>query len=361
MAHKQKYTRGAVGHMLGHYDRSKTVPELEAPVNTVLNYNLAYNDQPNRQLDFLHQRLSEVKVHNRKDVNVMVDWVVTLPQSLNNKGLENEELFFKEAYKFLNNRYGKENVISAYVHMDEVTPHMHYAFVPVVQDKKNGGYKLSAKEAVTREDLRTFHKDLSNHMERVFGRDIGILNEATKEGNKSIEELKRQSATERLQEATVEASRIVSKAREGAKVVEQDIQVLEGRRTALEGEIKALGDKLEGRQLQIREVMEIKPEYEKGLFGSIKGIKGITMSDIENLKTTAIKGLEAKEQLVKLSRDYEQVKRLVPSVQERIQRGKELSRLKELETAFQRLPKSVQKQLFPSKSQSYTQDRGRER
>ena len=46
-------------------------------------------------LTFLHQRLSEVKVHNRKDVNVMVDWVVTLPQSLNNRNFDDEERFFK--------------------------------------------------------------------------------------------------------------------------------------------------------------------------------------------------------------------------------------------------------------------------
>lgn len=104
--------------------------------------------------------------------------------------------------------------------------------------------------------------------------------------------------------------------------------------------------------------MEIKPEYEKGLFGSIKGIKGITMSDIENLKTTAIKGLEAKEQLVKLSRDYEQVKRLVPSVQERIQRGKELSRLKELETAFQRLPESAQNSFSPQRAKATRRTEG---
>ena len=81
MAHKEKYTRGAVGHMLGHYDRSKEAPELACPANTVLNYGSYGNDQQKNQLDFLHQRLSEVKVHNRKDVNVMVDWVVTLPQS----------------------------------------------------------------------------------------------------------------------------------------------------------------------------------------------------------------------------------------------------------------------------------------
>ena len=37
------------------------VPELACPANTVLNYNLASNDQQKNQLDFLHQRLSEVK------------------------------------------------------------------------------------------------------------------------------------------------------------------------------------------------------------------------------------------------------------------------------------------------------------
>ena len=76
-------------------------------------------------------------------------------------------------------RYGKENVISAYVHFDEVTPHMHYAFVPVVEDKKRADISYRLKEAITREDLRTFHKDLSNHMERYLGVS-GILERSEK-------------------------------------------------------------------------------------------------------------------------------------------------------------------------------------
>lgn len=208
--------------MLRHYDRSKEVPELKAPVNTVLNYNLAYNDQRLNQLDFIHRRLSEIRVQHRKDVNVMIDWVVTIPQSLNNQGLADEDRFFREAYNFLTARYGKENVISAYVHMDEVTPHMHFAFVPVTEDKKRGGFKLSAKEVVNRQDLRTFHKDLSDHMERVFGRDIGILNEATKEGNKSIADLKR------------------SEARKSLLQIRDDINSLESEKQGLKGEIEGL-------------------------------------------------------------------------------------------------------------------------
>lgn len=356
MAHKQKYTRGSVGHMLGHYDRSKEVPELKVPANTVLNYNLASNDQPNGQLDFLHQRLSEVRVHNRKDVNVMVDWVITLPQSLNNKGFDNEERFFKEAYKFLNDRYGKENVISAYVHLDETTPHMHYAFVPVVEDKKRGGYKLSAKEAVTREDLRTFHKDMSDHMERVFGWDIGILNETTKEGNKSIEELKRGTAQEELQKATVKTQEMLSNARK----LEKAIEVAQKQKKSIEDEIEALQAKHKGTQMKVDEISQISPVYEKGLFGSIKGISGVSVSDIEKLKAMAIEGLHTKDKLERLQGDYDRVRKLVPTMQERMADSKEKAVLREKAQAFDRLPDDIKRQLLSQKNKVQEKGKGRE-
>lgn len=120
----------------------------------------------------------------------MCDWVITAPEDLTEDELP---VFFDECYKFLNARYGKENVISAPVHMDETSPHLHYNFVPVVKDKKKGIPKLSAKECITRKDLNTFHQDLTKHMTAVFGRDIGILNGATVVGNKTIKQLKQTS------------------------------------------------------------------------------------------------------------------------------------------------------------------------
>lgn len=191
MAHVEKYTRGAMGNMLAHYDRTKASSKsLIDPERTPLNYNLAVTDQPLSQLDFIHKRLSEIKVLNRKDVNVFCDWIVTAPQGLS----ENEYAdFFKEVYDFLNDRYGKENVISAYVHMDESQPHIHYAFVPVTIDKKKGIPKLSAKEVITIKELKVFHKDLSRCLNDFFGRDIGILNGATDLGNQTIAQLRNNS------------------------------------------------------------------------------------------------------------------------------------------------------------------------
>lgn len=244
MAHVAKFNKGAIGHMLSHYDRSKDgLGENVDHERTHLNYNLAQDSQPMKQLDFLHKRLREVKVQNRKDVNVLCDWVVTAPKDLPE---QEYKAFFQASYDFLKMRYGWDNVVSAYVHMDETTPHLHFAFIPVKhgfkEDKKNPDIsteykKVSAKEVITRYDLKTFHQDLSNYLKRQLGYEIGILNEATREGNKSIEELKRQSATERLQEINLKASKMLSKAEEGIKILKQQEKVLQGQIEGLQRDI----------------------------------------------------------------------------------------------------------------------------
>lgn len=237
MAHVAKYTKAAVGHMLNHYARREEKSDYRSnesidPDKTDLNYNLAFDLQPMKQLDFMHKRLSEVKVQNRKDINVLCDWIVTVPKDLPE---EEHRLFFEETYKFLVNRYGSANTVSAWVHMDETTPHMHFAFIPVKHgfktDKKNPEVlkeynKVSAKEVLTRNDLISFHGDLQAHIEHMLGHSVGILNAATIEGNRSIKELKRESAIETLQKTQIEASKIVFKAQDDVRVLEEHKKVL---------------------------------------------------------------------------------------------------------------------------------------
>lgn len=49
-------------------------------------------------------------------------------------GKEETKRYFRECYNFVAEYkgLGKENIISAVVHMDEATPHMHLSFIPVV-------------------------------------------------------------------------------------------------------------------------------------------------------------------------------------------------------------------------------------
>jgi len=202
LAHVEKYHVGAIGNLCRHFERAKDkdgnyIKFRNQNIDLTLtasNYNLASSLQPLQQKEFIRKRLSEVKVLKRADVKVMCDWVVTLPKSME---LE-ERKFFGKTFNFLSNRYGQENVISAYVHRDETQPHLHFAFIPVTMDKKKNIPKVSAKEVLTRVELQRFHGDLDAYLESVFGKSIGVLNGATRDGNKSIDELKRGTAVKEL-------------------------------------------------------------------------------------------------------------------------------------------------------------------
>ena len=175
------------------------------------------------------------------------------------------------------NIYGEQNVISAYVHKDEKTPHMHFAFVPVTEDKKRGGEKVSAKEVITKNDLKTFHTDLERYLDSFRDWHFEVVNEATKDGNKEIAELKKQTAHEEVLKAQQEALQ----ARQRALQEQESIKPLVEQKNALRGEIEAL--QTEKEVLTAAEVEAIKGE--KTLLG---GLKGVTHKEFEAVKRTAV-------------------------------------------------------------------------
>ena len=239
MANYDKFTRQSLGKMLSHYDRTDDKPKEHIDRSrTHLNYNLAPSNE--KQMDILEKRLGEVKVQKRADVNLLCSWVVTMPKTL---PVEKEPEFFRKTYEFLENKYGKDNVVSAFVHKDEVTPHVHFAFIPVVEDKRNDRLKVSASECVTRLDLQKFHDELQNHLESELGCQVDIPNEATREGNKSVVELKRKSAVERLQEANEKADGIIRTAEARARAIEDTAQPIRAEAEALQEMAKALESK----------------------------------------------------------------------------------------------------------------------
>ena len=199
MASLCKATRGVSGNLFDHYERKKNIKFKNQDIDKTRSY-LNYNLAPNRNLsqrEILNNRLSEVKVLKRNDINVTCNWVITLPKTIKENS-EEERLFFKEIYNFLKNRYGEKNVISSYVHKDEITPHMHFCFIPVVIDKKKNIEKVSAFELITKKELNSFHKELNNYMTKIFNRDIGILNGATANGNKTVLEMKNEQLEKEL-------------------------------------------------------------------------------------------------------------------------------------------------------------------
>jgi len=300
MAHSAKYPASSTGKLCQHYERKQNEngeyikfknQDIDL-TRTHLNYNLA-PEREGGQIAFINKRKAEVHCLKRSDVNVMCSWVVTVPKpddfgnygrldgiSSHSQNREDiQRLFFERTYQFLADRYGEQNVISAYVHMDEATPHMHFAYIPVVADEKHG-YTVSAKKLLTLRELNVFHPDLERFHDSFRDWKFEVLNEATKDGNKEISELKAETARQEAVEA-----------RKTLERVQGDINQAEGRKRALEGEIMALQTKKE--TLTAAEVDAV-----KGTKTILGGVKDLNYNAFEALKRTA-----AKAEMLEAERD----------------------------------------------------------
>lgn len=279
MANVEKFTRAAMGHMCAHFQRAKGedgeyIRFGNQNIDTKKsqsNYNLA-PEHEGGQVAFVRRRISEVKCLNRSDVKVMCSWVVTLP-----KGFEPEKEFFEETYRFLSERYGKQNVVSAYVHLDEKQPHMHFSFVPVTLGK-DGKEKVSAKEVLTKLELQRFHPELQITLERALDKGVPVLNGATAGGNRTVAELKADQEAIKAREAIEHYQLDAQDAAIKAQVAKDEVNTLLERKKALQGEIKAL----QGRLMTRREVESMKGE--KTFTGALKGV---SYDDYEALRRTA--------------------------------------------------------------------------
>lgn len=169
----------------------------------------------------LEARLAQLTIRKRRANTVLFgSWLVTLPAELKESPAEKQREFFQHVVEFVQNRYGKANIIGAWVHNDETTPHVHIKFVPE-QRAENADYNnfqgtgvLLAKDIFKRGEYQTFHRHLQKHLEQAMGMRLSIINGATKARGKnaSIEELKGETALEL--EKTLEAAKAIQQAAE---------------------------------------------------------------------------------------------------------------------------------------------------
>jgi Plasmid recombination enzyme len=95
----------------------------------------------------------------RKDAIVMCQSLITSDKSFFDKlSSQEQNQFFKDSFEFIKETYGEKNIISANVHYDEKTPHMHINFVPITKDGR-----LCAKDLFKRVDLIKLHDNFSKH------------------------------------------------------------------------------------------------------------------------------------------------------------------------------------------------------
>ena len=197
MASVEKFELQSIRQHLRHIER-----ETENPSNPDIDRTRAsmnYSLHPERGMhsyDYFKKRMGELHYQKRDDLKAMCGWVVTLPTDVPK---EREEDFFLCVYRFLCDRYGEENCISCCVHYDESgQPHLHFYFIPTAESEKHG-LKISAKERLTRAELRNFHPDMQRALRNagVPGSvNTGIT--AKQGGNRSVRELKKERPLDRI-------------------------------------------------------------------------------------------------------------------------------------------------------------------
>ena len=227
MAHLENYPKQSIKKILKEHDRTATAYKNDVDLNrTHLNYGFGNcNLSAEENYKLFQKRATDIM--NGRDLqshtNIMSEWVITYPSWLctqeqydtgrvdkngnpiiktYNKPIDDKacERFFKRAYAFAIAKYGKDNVIAGYVHMDETTPHLAIDLVPEAISRKTGENTVSSASLFTRKHLSQFQKELEQEMYDEFHIKGMILNGKTK-GNLSTEDLKeRTKQAKQLQE-----------------------------------------------------------------------------------------------------------------------------------------------------------------
>lgn len=127
----------------------------------------------------IKELIKEYGCKTRKDSVKLVETLITASPEFMNRLSKGEQMeYFERAVKFMKDEIGEDRIISAVVHMDEATPHMHLVFCPINKDGK-----LSAKSILGNQ------KSLSEWQTRYYNYMHERWNEL--ERGKSAQETKR--------------------------------------------------------------------------------------------------------------------------------------------------------------------------
>lgn len=248
MAHLAHYKRSGAAPMLAHYERRAELERGYSRENidasrTAENYVIGAGS-PQALAAALRSRVDEaIAAHEadsgkaiRKDANVISDWVVTLPKDCPRGDARK---FFETAVDVCRARYGAENVLGGFVHMDEATPHVHIPVVPV----KDG--RIRAAKVFTRSDLQRFHKDLGRAEDAALGRHVSVELDPAQQGEKQLSRLGQAEYVAAREEAARAAERAAGadKAAQAAeraqKAAERAQKAAEDRKRASEAAAEA--------------------------------------------------------------------------------------------------------------------------
>ena len=300
-------------------DYSRTAQNFDALTRESGNPHTNYRVEVEKRLQANYKGAKAV----RKDAVRLVSVVVSSDrQFFEGKSREDTERFFNTAAEFLAERYGRENVVAAKVHMDETTPHMHFTFVPLTTDGR-----LSAKEIITRSELRSLQDDLPKTLqERGYDIERGIENSPSE--HIPITQLKRDTRQiidfASSQEAAVKQAHQRAKTEragifDGTKVVKIPLDDYKTIYNAAQNTRKIANEAI---LLQLRDAREVLPPLNKKVKEQEQQIDELQEKMQEQQKVVdeqkkRLKELEQRNKVLERKEQwYKEIKQEIPQVKE---------------------------------------------
>ncbi len=200
VCHMEKYKRQEASPVEEENERDENYeasnPQIDSS-RTNRNYHLV--TPPPTYMEFINASIATLTLKRklRSDAVYMNSFVLTsdkeffmsLPPAV-------EKDFFMDCVKFFAEKYGAENIISAVVHKDETTPHLHLNLVPIT----NG--KLCSKDLYDRKKLSELQTAFYEKVGKKWGLERGKfksgakhINAAEYKAQKIVEEAKQQAET----------------------------------------------------------------------------------------------------------------------------------------------------------------------
>lgn len=168
------------------------------PSRTILNFNCAENNRHREeQLEYIK---SQTGKKLRRDAVAVFAPILTLPRDYFPRMHQDMDLlhrFFRDAYESIRDYFNLKDsdVASAWVHMDEDSPHMHFLGTPLVRDEK--GCHLNFDLCVPRKKYQEYHYKIEEMMRQRGWSDLNLLNGATRDGNLTVNQLKAKTLAEK--------------------------------------------------------------------------------------------------------------------------------------------------------------------
>ena len=112
----------------------------------------------------VRERIEAAGCKTRSNSTVMVETLITAsPEFLAALSPKEQREYFNRAFEFIADKIGKHNIISAVVHMDEKTPHMHLSFCPITRDGRLSAKAILGNQAQLSKWQTAYHDHMSSY------------------------------------------------------------------------------------------------------------------------------------------------------------------------------------------------------